>query len=223
MNPSRLRFYSASVRILAMAALLLTIASAPALAQTCQYSGRAYGAYVNVLGFGPMYFADTGSLPATGGTLSSFLLNVNALPFIAANNLVTNTSGANCQANSDATVQDLIVLQGNPAQVTATTVRSTSHADCSGVSGGSTILGLTFGGVPVTVTGAPNQTVTIPGVATLIINEQIVGPGDITVNALHLILLGGTQEVIISSSHSDVHCVVPVRSSTWGLLKAVYR
>jgi len=203
---------------------VLAITPPVAHGESCSYSGRAYGAFVNVLGFGPMYFADTGSLPATGGTLSSVLLTVNVPGIITADHLVTNTSGMNCQANSDATVQNLIVLQGNAAQVTATTVQSTSHADCSAATGGSTILALTFGGIPVVVTGGANQTVTIPGVATLIINEEVHGSGpDITVNALHLLLVGGTQEVIVSSSHSDIVCLTPNRPGTWGRVKALYR
>ena len=43
-----------------------------------------------------------------------------------------------------------------------------------------------------------------------------------TVNALHL-LLGTGEEVILSSSHSDVACVVPIHSTTWGRIKAIYR
>jgi hypothetical protein len=86
------------------------------------------------------------------------------------------------------------------------------------------ITNLTFGGGAVTVTGLPNQTVTILGVATLIINEQIVPAGsrDITVNALHLIV-GTGEEVILSSSHSDVACATGLSSRSWGLIKSLYR
>lgn len=190
--------YVMLLKIACVCSAMLALAPPVAQGQSCGYSGRAYGAYVNVLGFGPMYFADTGSLPVAGGSLSSFLLNVSVPGVIEANQLVTNTKGVNCVSNSDATVQHLYVLQGTSAQVVASTVTSKSKADCSGTSGSSVITDLSFGGVPVVVTGGPNQTVTIPGVATLVINEQIVSPGSITVNALHLTLVGGTQEVIIS-------------------------
>jgi len=190
----------------------------------CDYSGRAYGAFVNVAGFGPMYFADTGNLPPTGGTLSSSLVNVNVPGIITASTMAGTTSGSNCQANSDESVENVTVLQGNPAQVTATLVKSSAHADCASVGGASTILGLMFGGVPVIVTGGANQAVTIPGVATLTINEQTSGPGKaFVVNALHLRLLGGTQEVIIASAHSDVFCMTPTPPNSWGRVKALYR
>jgi len=189
----------------------------------CDYSGRAYGAFVNVAGFGPTYFADTGDLPPTGGTLTNSLVNVNVPGIIAATTMADTTTGFNCEANSAAVVQDVTVLQGNLAQVHATLVKSTAHADCASLKGASTIVGLTFGGLPVVVTGASNQVVTIPGVATLTIDEQISGPGKaFTVNALHLRLLGGTQEVIIASAHSDVFCTTPAMQRTWGSLKALY-
>jgi hypothetical protein len=192
--------------------------------QVCDYSGRAYGAYVNVAGMGPTYFADTGDLPPTGGTLTASLVNVNAPGIITATTMADTTTGANCKANSAAAVENVTVLQGNPAQVHATLVKSNAYADCASLKGMSTIVGLTFGGIPVTVTGAPNQTVTIPGVATLTIDEQISGPGKaFTVNALHLRLLGGTQDVIIASAHSDVFCMTPTKATTWGSLKSLYR
>src|SRR5207237_3794618 len=84
-----------------------------------------------------------------------------------------------------------------------------SMANCLGVSGSSTIADLVIDGVPITVTGAPNQTVMTP-VGTLIINEQIdSSAGDhheITVNALHLLgAMGGN--VFVSHANSDVNCV----------------
>jgi hypothetical protein len=80
-----------------------------------------------------------------------------------------------------------------------------------------------FAGVSVVVTGAANQTVSIPGVATLRINEQVVAAGSITVNALRLSLLTG-DELTICSTHSDIQCsATPNRRDTWGAVKAIYR
>jgi hypothetical protein len=47
---------------------------------------------------------------------------------------------------------------------------------------------------------APNTTITVPLVATVVLNEQTPaspGTGDLVVNAVHITLLGGTQDVII--------------------------
>jgi hypothetical protein len=57
------------------------------------------------------------------------------------------------------------------------------------------------------VTGDPNQTVQIPGVATLVINEQVVTDGpvrEVRVNALHLTVATG-EEVILSSARSSIN------------------
>jgi hypothetical protein len=75
-------------------------------------------------------------------------------------------------------------------------------------SGSSDIAALTVNGQTIEVSGMPNQTVTLPtGLGRVIINEQQPGanPGDITVNALHVIV-PGVADVIISSAHADITC-----------------
>jgi hypothetical protein len=68
-------------------------------------------------------------------------------------------------------------------------------------------------GIPlkINVDGSPNQTITLPlGLGSIIINEQTsAGPGDKTVNALHVILtpLGlDFTDLVIAHSHSDIQC-----------------
>ncbi len=93
-------------------------------------------------------------------------------------------------------------------------VRARSKARCvNGIPqliGRSTVANLTVLGVPINVTGAPNQTVPVLGLVEVIINEQIkntVGNrGDVTVNAVHVKVIGSTLEVIIASAHSDITC-----------------
>ena len=64
--------------------------------------------------------------------------------------------------------------------------------------GQSNIDGLSINGVPISVTGAANQTVPIFG-GTLIINEQQIGSAGALVNALHIIL-NGVADVVIGSA-----------------------
>jgi hypothetical protein len=72
-------------------------------------------------------------------------------------------------------------------------------------SGSSEITSLSVNGQTITISGAPNQTVALPG-GRVIINEQTSGgPGDITVNALHVIV-DGVADVVISSAHADITC-----------------
>src|SRR5207245_11350830 len=74
------------------------------------------------------------------------------------------------------------------------------------VSGSSEIVGLVIDGQAIAVTGAPNQTVELPGAGKVVINEQSSSTGsDITVNALHVVV-DGVADVVISSAHADVVC-----------------
>jgi hypothetical protein len=174
------------------------------------YRGRAFVAFVNApaIGVGPIFVSDTGPLPASGGFRSASLLTVTVTGVLTAEVAVASTAGANGVARSSAFVANLVALPGHAAQLTASFLRSEATADCkSGVSGSSEVVSLSFDGQSVAVTGAPNQTVTIPGVATLVINEQVNnsqgGLADIIVNAIHLTVTAGI-EIIISSAHADV-------------------
>jgi hypothetical protein len=213
-------------RLVIAAALLLSVGLATSAAAQIGYSGRAYGAQVKLVNPNPnvLFFSDTGELPASGGSLSATLLTILLGNTLSSHTITASCSGGAGQANSSASQENVVAFGGQPAQVTAAVVSSQAHADCAGVSGSSVVTSLTFGGSAVTVTGQPNQTVTIPGVATLIINEQIVNvpARDITVNALHL-TVGTGEEVILSSSHSDVACATGTPGTTWGMIKSLYR
>ena len=204
------------------------------------YSGRAYGALVDLatVPLSPVILSDTGHLPPEGGELIAFLLGAVATTSsgdtaLVAEAMYDTTRGALGTAQSSARTEDAVVLPGDAAEVTATTALARSEVSCGSAFGHSVIENLTFGGVSVVVTGEPNQTVSIPGVATLVINEQVdsdedgvgnASTAEITVNALHLSLATG-EEIIISHAHSDVgNCLppVPVEPSTWGTIKSRY-
>jgi hypothetical protein len=71
-----------------------------------------------------------------------------------------------------------------------------------GISGSSIISNLTIGGVPIEVTGEPNQTVAIPG-GQVVINEQTVSADGSTVNALHA-RVSGVVDVVIASATAGI-------------------
>ena len=193
------------------AGLVVTTA---AQAQTT-FSGRAFAAFVDTALTGPIHVSDTGALPPNGGSRDDALLDTRDLHLTTLDSVLTaevlaaSTSGGSGKAESSASLANVVVLPGNPAQVTASFVRAETQATCTGVRGRSEIADLTFGGTAITVTGEPNQTVTLPGVATLIINEQTTAVDgssrQISVNALHLIV-PGVGEVILSSAESDITC-----------------
>jgi len=175
MNSPRWRFAPAAWGLITLITGL--VCTSPAQAQTT-FSGRAFAAFVNTPLTGPMFISDTGQLSPSGGARDDALLDTRDLGLATLNSVLTaevlaaSTSGANGTADSSASLANVVVLPGNAAQVTASFVRAESQATCTGVSGSSEIAGLTFGGTAITVTGQPNQTVTLPGGATLVINEQ---------------------------------------------------
>ncbi len=177
-------------------------------ARAASFGGRAYGAYVNLLGTGPLYIADTGALPTSGGWSGAALDDSTLSGVLSAETLVAATSGGVTDiggdvANSSTSLANVALLPGQAAAVTASFVQAQTDLTALGAGGGSQINDLTFGGLPVTVTGLANQTVVLPGLATLIINEQTATDQGLVVNALHLILATG-GEIILSGASSTI-------------------
>jgi hypothetical protein len=178
------------------------------------FAGRAFSAFVNAptLGVAAEYVADTGALPSEGGWESAGVSGTEVGAILAAETLVASTSGIASDpgteaASSSTSLAGLVLFPGTLAEVTASFVRAQATATLGSIAGTTEVAELTFGGVSVLVTGLPNQRVALPGVATLVINEQAITTGltsrAITVNALHLKLATG-EDVIVSSAASSV-------------------
>lgn len=159
----------------------------------------------------------TGPLPSDGGNIT--LTNLGATVgggLVTVGDSTVMTTGAAGAASSMASVDTLgISLLGTG--ITADVVQSTTDCACptGACTGSSTITGLNVLGTPITITGAPNQfvTVTAAGVqANVYINEQILSPGAITVNALRIELTVLATlvetEVIVAQAHSGVTCAI---------------
>jgi hypothetical protein len=174
-----------------------------------------------------------GPLPATGGFDHAGLLQIGVQGpplYLAANVATAKTAGAGDRSVSSASVADVGLALGavDPSllQIQASVLRSSAMAKCGQngpeLSGRSHIIALRikeagYELIDVVVTGQPNQVINLLGVAKITINEQIVSPGSITVNALHIELtpdegLGSllrpivTGDVVISRSHADIAC-----------------
>jgi hypothetical protein len=191
---------------------MLGLGSASA-ARADGYAGRAFAASVKTgaLGGGTVYFSDTGELAPGGGWEYAGLPGTNGAA-LSADVFVASTSGASyadfgSKVSSSASLADVVVLPGSPATLRASFVRSQASVTADQLEGSTQVDGLVFGGLAVQVTGNPNQTVQIPGVATLVINEQVVTDGpvrEVRVNALHLTVATG-EEVILSSARSSIN------------------
>ncbi|MEY9844188.1 hypothetical protein ABH940_001255 [Streptacidiphilus sp. BW17] len=188
--------------------------SGPATARLEYFTGRVFGLSVQVNALllslqipptpdtGPIRTAQAGSVaPSCTATVSVLMINAAAL---CANGTTTLNPGT--ETTTASLQQTTIGLPGLPV-IGLGGVTSTSVSTCTG-SHGSATLTLTIAGVPVTVPTAPNSVIDLAGGAKLIINEQLPTPGTdpgLTVNAVHLVALGGLADVVVGSSTSGAH------------------
>lgn len=169
-------------------------------------------------------------LPITGGAESATLADFDAPAGLGtSDSAFTSTIGEisdgpdantiDVEAHTLARTEGLDLAGGT---ITATKIESTSDSTLAGSSGDATIADLVIAGNNIcgmlmltsTCEPDPNTVLLLPGVATIVmLNEQISGTGELTVNAVHIWVLGDTNpfglpagaEIIISSVHSDAH------------------
>jgi hypothetical protein len=191
---------------------LIIFASSTHAATTTTFSGRAFGLSVQapLVSLSPL--GDTGQLPPSGGEIDATPISAQT-QYADAQVLLSVTMGSGSKAESQAAIANAVLLPGTTTQVTADFLMSESVATCTGTSGFSEIANLQVAGQPVTVTGQPNQVFSVPGVLTLVIDEQITTSDGITVNALDLTTVGGIQ-VIVASAESDITCAASTSSSS---------
>lgn len=156
--------------------------------------------------------SDTGPLPQSGGALEASLLAVTVPNLLTAEVAHASTVGHEDRSSSEASVAHFtLAVGGNTIRADFLMARATAVCASGGAaaSGASELARLVINEQQVVVTGAPNQTIILPGGAQVIINEQTLsGPGDVTVNALHVIV-PGVADVIIASAHADITCPGP--------------
>jgi hypothetical protein len=184
------------------------------------YTGRSYGMAADVgllgIGVGVAPVPDTGPVRTAQATetapdcladKSIIVLSVRTLCPRVVTSLAPGTS------RSTTTVQDVTIgLPGLPViEADGVTAHSTSTCGSGGSAAGTVDLTLRVGGETVEVSGEPNAVVDLPGLAKLVVNEQVPVPGadhGLTVNAVHLVTADGAVDVVIASATSDVHnCV----------------
>src|SRR3989442_14016017 len=180
MNPPNspgTRTWTMSISLVVVAfGLALATFAVPATDPATQYSGRATGVSIHT----PLLdtaFADTGDLPPQGGAQDATFVQVDA-SLAKADVFLAITMGFDNVAQSDAATATVRLLPGGPNEVAADFVRSESTATCSTAVGESEIVNLVVAGTAIDVSTAPNQEVTVPGVLTLVLNDQVDGSHD---------------------------------------------
>ncbi len=186
-------------------------------------SGEAYGVSVNVVGanLATVTVPPTPDvvLPSGGGMTSNQVASITIPGTLASQTLTVTTTGSiggtSASAQSSATVEQLDILNhlvmAKAVEAVASSTGDGTTATSSGA--GSQLLGLTVGNIVFgDVIPLPNTVIPLPGVGTVILNEQITG-GDgvtttsLTVNMIHVVLSGsaGSGDIVVSSAHSDVN------------------
>jgi hypothetical protein len=183
----------------------------PSHGQATTFSGQATVVRATVLGV-PIVLSDTGALDSTGGAKEASLLEATVPEVLTAQVLHASTVGQGHRADSEASVANVnLTVGGNIVSAGLLMARATAECDASGtasVSGSSEVVDLVVNGQAIAVTGQPNQTIDLLGVGFVVINEQTTGAGEITVNALHVVV-DGIADVVISSAHADIACGSP--------------
>lgn len=180
--------------------------AAPALATT-SYAGRATALAATVSGV-PIARADTGELPGSGGSLEASEPTAGVPDTASADTLHASTIGVGDFTHSEASVGGVVVTAG-VYSVSADLVMSRANADNQGgwviLDARSHVDGLLLNGLPVVVTGDPNQVIPLGG-GQLVLNEQSSSTSGtmktITVTALHLTV--GDADVKVGTSKAGL-------------------
>jgi len=218
----------ASLLSLLSAGVLIGVGQAPAKADVTAASGSAFGYYSSVAfdfgrGPGPAEVdgpAPTVTLPSTGGSETASVESGSAAAgpavFFESGPITVRTEGATGPTGSSTSSVSITGTPDGPDPFHYQEVSSTCTSTETSTTASTTLTGASInlgGGQSVVVPDnpAPNTEYfgTIDGVDDrfrIVINEQIVTSDSITVNAMHMYLLGpiALGEVIVGQAHCDV-------------------
>jgi hypothetical protein len=190
------------------AGILAVVASVflwPAIAAAQTVNGQAaavQATVVGLLGNTVLGLANTGTLNGPSDARDASQLTGNLLGALTAEVPQATTLGLGNQVDSQASLANL-ALSIAGSNIGADFLIAQATAVLGGAqSGSANVTNLSLNGVPIAVTGDPNQRLAIPG-GTIVINEQQVSPAGMVVNALHVIV-GGVADVVIGSASAGI-------------------
>jgi hypothetical protein len=190
---------------------------------TLFYTGNAYGTYANVgntVVSGKSALITFGCTTTAGQHFSNTIASVH-IPSVLDTGAVNSTGATIATTGSVASTTSADVhgvsLLGGVITATEVAAVSTTSNDSGGFhfdSTGTGIVNLAINGVPVTVAPPPNTTVPLPGIGSVVLNEQIQHQGpnaaSFTVNMIHVTITAslpgitaGTQ-VVVAHAASDL-------------------
>jgi hypothetical protein len=143
--------------------------------------------------------AGTGALGGPGDCLDATGVTGSVSSLLSGEVLRAVTTAWTDQVASEASLASLGITVAGTG-ITADFVQASAVA-VQGEAGTASCLisNLSINGVPIDVTGAPNQTIAIPG-GRVVINEQRISAASTTVNALHAVVTGVADIVVASAT-----------------------
>jgi hypothetical protein len=191
------------------------VAPTPAVTPALAYAANAFGTTVNVgkvLTSGPTADIALGCTMASGVTRSDTAVGLT-LPGVTSgtiSNVVSSDSvDGNPTASASSTISGASLAGGI---ISATAISATAQTTFAGGvfsnAGGATLVGLTIGSQTLAADPPPNTKIAVPGVGSLILNQQTATPTSLTVNAIDLTVtvastgLGLGTKIVIGHAHS---------------------
>ena len=134
-----------------------------------------------------------------GKTLTHGAVNLSVpglLSIGAISNTALGSEGKTSVAATSATVSDVSLLGGviTVSSITAMAQESRSGTVDTPSTAGSGFVGLAIAGVPVDPNLPPNTTLALPGIGSVVVDEQLPGARSVAVNGLHITV---TQQNIL--------------------------
>lgn len=181
-------------------------------------NGSAYGAKVSLAGASVLSPTPTVTLPPSGARQQTTLASVTVPGGVLtahALNVETNGDPSKGTSHSQASVSNVTAFSNLvPTLLTAKTITASCDATPSGETGSATIVDGVVSGVPVLTTNpSPNTTISVPGVATVVLNQQVHNSdGSLTVNAVHITVLptvNGGADVVLASATCGPNAAAP--------------
>jgi hypothetical protein len=145
----------------------------------------------------------TGTLSGVNDSRDASMV-IGSLPVgVAGETLSASTISWADQVASEASLANLNMAVAGIGITADLVMAQASQALGAAGSGSSTISNLSINGVPISVTGAPNQTISIPGGLVTINEQTISSTGAAVVNAVHL-TVAGVADVVIASATAGI-------------------
>jgi len=174
----------------------------PPTSSTSTVSGAASAVSATLLGI-TTALGSTGTLSGVNDSRDASMV-IGSLPVgLAGETLSASAISWTDQVASEASLANLNMSVAGIGVTADFVMAQASQVLGAAGSGSSTISNLAINGVPINVTGAPNQTVAIPGGLVTINEQSISSTGTAVVNAVH-VSVAGVADVVIASATAGI-------------------